>query len=89
MLELKKITKFYGDLKVVNDISFILSKGELCGLVGGNGTGKTTLIKIITGIISFDFGDVILDGISINDNPKEFKKNIAYVPDIPYIYMII
>ena len=86
MFELINVTKSYGNKKAVDDVSFLLSKGELCGFVGGNGAGKTTLIKIITGIISFDFGDVVLDGISIKDTPKEFKKNIAYVPDIPYIY---
>jgi len=86
MLEIVGLTKIYGSKKAIDNISFDLHEGELCGFFGGNGAGKSTLIKIVTGIIGFDSGNVLLDGISVKDEPVEFKKNISYVPDIPYIY---
>lgn len=74
MLEIVGLTKIYGSKKAIDNISFDLHEGELCGFFGGNGAGKSTLIKIVTGIIGFDSGNVLLDGISVKDEPVEFKK---------------
>lgn len=86
MFEIVDLKKKYGNKKAIDGISFDLHGGELCGFVGGNGAGKSTFIKIATGVIGFDAGDVILDGISIKEKPVDFKKNISYVPDVPYMY---
>lgn len=86
MFEIVDLKKKYGNKKAIDGISFDLHGGELCGFVGGNGAGKSTFIKIATGVIGFDAGDVILDGISIKEKPVDFKKHISYVPDVPYMY---
>ena len=86
MFEIVDLKKKYGNKKAIDGISFDFHAGELCGVVGGNGAGKSTFIKIATGVIGFDAGDVILDGISIKEKPVDFKKHISYVPDVPYMY---
>jgi len=87
MLKVINFTKSYdGKKNVVEDLSLRVEKGEIFGFVGHNGAGKTTLIKAIVGIHDFDSGDILIDGISIKDNPIMCKKSIAYIPDNPDIY---
>lgn len=86
MIEIKEFTKTYGDKVAVNNISLKVNKGELFGFIGHNGAGKTTTIKAIVGINTIDKGDILIDGISIKDNPIECKKKFAYIPDNPDIY---
>lgn len=82
MLEIKNFSKSYSNDKiVVDDISLKVDNGDIFGFVGHNGAGKTTTIKSIVGILSFEKGDILIDGISIKDNPIACKKNIAYIPD--------
>ena len=86
MIEIKNVTKKYGDKKAISDISFNINDGEIFAFIGHNGAGKTTLIKAIVGIHEFDSGDIIINGKSIKDNPVECKKQMAFVPDNPELY---
>ena len=86
MIEIKNVTKKYGDKKAVDNVSFTVNDGDIFAFIGHNGAGKTTLIKSIVGIHDFDEGDILIDGISIKDNPVECKKLMAYVPDNPETY---
>lgn len=87
MLELKNLTKIYGGgKKAVDDISLKVEKGEIFGFIGPNGAGKTTTIKIITGILNPTKGNLLLDGVSIADDPVAAKKVFTYVPDNTSIF---
>ena len=86
MIEIKNVTKKYGDKKAVDSISFNVEDGDIFAFIGHNGAGKTTLIKSIVGIHDFDEGDIIIDGMSIKENPVECKKLMAFVPDNPETY---
>ncbi|MBQ9489453.1 MAG: ABC transporter ATP-binding protein [Lachnospiraceae bacterium] len=87
MLVIQHLEKHYqGTTKGITDISLHIEKGDIYAFIGHNGAGKTTLLKAITGIHSFDKGEVLIDGLDIQKNPLEVKKLIAYVPDNPDIY---
>ncbi len=86
MLEIKNLTKTYGDKKAVDNLSVTIGAGEIYGFIGHNGAGKTTTIKASCGLIDFDGGEIFVDGISIKENPLECKKRIAYIPDNPDLY---
>ena len=86
MIEIKNVTKKYGDKKAVDNVSFDVNDGDIFAFIGHNGAGKTTLIKAMVGIHDFDEGDILIDGISIKDNPVECKKLMAFVPDNPETY---
>ena len=86
MIEIKELTKLYGDKKAVDSISFNVEDGEIFAFIGHNGAGKTTTIKSIVGINDFNDGDILINGKSIKERPIECKKEIAYVPDNPDLY---
>ena len=86
MIEIKNVTKRYGDKKAVDNVSFTVNDGDIFAFIGHNGAGKTTLIKAMVGIHDFDEGDIIIDGMSIKENPVECKKLMAFVPDNPETY---
>lgn len=86
MIEIKNLTKCYGEKIAVDNISFNVEDGEIFAFIGHNGAGKTTTIKSIVGINDFDKGDIIINGKSIKTNPIDCKKEIAYVPDNPDLY---
>ena len=86
MIEIKNVTKKYGDKKAIDDISFNVDDGDIFAFIGHNGAGKTTLIKSIVGIHDFDEGDILINGKSIKTNPIECKKEMAFVPDNPETY---
>lgn len=86
MIEIKNVTKKYGDKKAVDNVSFEVHDGDIFAFIGHNGAGKTTLIKSIVGIHDFDEGDILIDGMSIKENPIECKKIMAFVPDNPETY---
>ena len=86
MLEIKNVTKKYGDKIAVDNVSFKVNDGDIFAFIGHNGAGKTTLIKSIVGIHEIDKGDILIDGMSIKDNPVECKKIMAFVPDNPETY---
>ena len=86
MIEIKNITKKYGSKKAVDNVSFDVNDGDIFAFIGHNGAGKTTLIKSMVGIHDFDSGDILIDGMSIKNNPVECKKLMAFVPDNPETY---
>ena len=86
MIEIKKVTKKYGDQKALDEVSFTVEDGDIFAFIGHNGAGKTTLIKSIVGIHDFDEGDILIDGMSIKEKPVECKKLMAFVPDNPETY---
>ena len=86
MIEIKNVTKKYGDNIAVKNVSFTVNDGEIFAFIGHNGAGKTTLIKSIVGIHKFDEGDILINGKSIKSNPIECKKEMAFVPDNPELY---
>lgn len=86
MLKIENLTKKFGDKVAVNNISLEVEAGQICAFIGHNGAGKTTTLRCIACITGFDEGQIIIDGISIKQNPMEAKKNIAYLPDNPELY---
>lgn len=86
MLKINNLTKRYGDKKAVDNLSLHIQKGEIYGFIGHNGAGKTTTIKSCCGILNFDEGNILVDGVSIKDDPLSCKKKIAYIPDNPDLY---
>ncbi|WP_294351777.1 ABC transporter ATP-binding protein [uncultured Clostridium sp.] len=87
MLKIKSFSKTYkGGKKAVNNLSLEVAKGELFAFIGHNGAGKSTTIKSIVGILDFDEGEILIDGISVKDNPVQCKKMISYIPDNPDLY---
>lgn len=88
MLKIVNFSKSYGNnkKKAVDNISLEVKKGEIFGFIGHNGAGKTTTIKSIVGIIDFNEGDILINGLSIKDNEIECKQIISYIPDNPDIY---
>ncbi len=86
MLKIQNLTKKYGDKKAVDNLSLHIEKGEIYGFIGHNGAGKTTTIKSCCGILSFEEGDIFIDGMSIKEKPVECKKILAYIPDNPELY---
>ena len=88
MLEIKGLTKKYknADKNAIEDINLTIENGDIYGFNGPNGAGKSTTIKCLVGIHSFEKGSIMLDGLSIKDNPIEFKHQISYVPDNPDLY---
>ena len=86
MLEIRNLTKVYGFKKAVDDLSLHIRPGEIYGFIGHNGAGKTTTIKACCGILQFDQGEVLIDGMSIKDDPIGCKKKLAYIPDNPDLY---
>ena len=86
MIEIKNVTKKYGENVALNDVSFNVNDGEIFAFIGHNGAGKTTLIKSIVGIHDFDEGDILINEKSIKKYPIECKKDMAFVPDNPELY---
>ncbi len=86
MIEIKNVTKKYGDKKAINNISFNVNDGEIFAFIGHNGAGKTTLIKSIVGIHDFEEGEILINGKSIKKEPIACKKEMAFVPDNPELY---
>ena len=87
MVEVKNLTKYYGSIKAVDDISFTVEPGEVLGFLGPNGAGKSTTMNMITGYLSSTSGTVTVDGHEILENPKEAKSKIGYLPEIPPLYI--
>lgn len=87
MIEIQNLTKEYGRIKAVDDISFNVGKGEILGFLGPNGAGKSTTMNILTGFISSTSGVVKVGGADILENPVEVKKHIGYLPEQPPLYM--
>ena len=86
MIELKNISKKYGDILAVNGLDLDIPKGEIFGFIGPNGAGKTTTINIMGGILSPTSGDVKICGINMETHPEKAKGKIGFIPDRPHLY---
>ena len=86
MIELKSLTKKYGDYTAVDNLNLSVQKGEIFGFIGPNGAGKTTTIKMIGGILAPSAGTVKITGIDIQQEPEKAKGKIGFIPDRPYLY---
>jgi len=87
MVEIKNLSKKYGNKLAVDSISFTVKKGEILGFLGPNGAGKSTTMNILTGYLSATDGEASIDGYNILENPVEAKKRIGYLPEHPPLYM--
>lgn len=87
MIEVKNLTKYYGDKHAVDGISFSVKQGEILGFLGPNGAGKSTTMNILTGYISSTSGEVKIGDYDILENPIEAKQKIGYLPELPPLYM--
>ncbi len=86
MIELRNLTKFYGDTKAVDGVSLAVRAGEIFGFIGPNGAGKTTTIRMMGGILAPTSGDIIIGGIDMARDPQTAKKIIGFIPDRPFLY---
>lgn len=75
------VKKYEGGITALDGISFEIGKGEICGYIGTNGAGKSTTVKILTGVLDFDSGSALLNDIDVKKNPFEVKKITGYVPE--------
>ena len=87
MINITNVTKKYGSLTAVDNISLEIKDNEIFGFLGPNGAGKSTTLKMTTGIIPIDSGDIRINNISIKDNPIEAKRQFAFIPDDPNIFL--
>ncbi len=86
-IEVKNVTKIYGEQKALDNVSFEIKTGEVVGFLGPNGAGKSTMMKIITGFIPANDGDVIVEGINILDDPMKVRQIIGYLPENNPLYL--
>jgi len=85
-LEIRHVTKSFGRLKAVNDVSFTVRPHAVCGYLGPNGSGKSTTIKLITGLLSPTTGTVLYNGQDIREDLVAYKAVLGYVPEEPHLY---
>ncbi len=86
LLQVQQISKKYGNQLAVDNVSFSVKMGEIVGFLGLNGAGKSTTMKIITGCLAPNSGDVLIDNTSILENPLKTKKNVGYLPENNPLY---
>lgn len=86
MIETKRLVKKYGDTLAVDDVSFRIEKGEIVGLLGHNGAGKTTIMKMITGFLEPSAGKIYVDGLNIDEHRQTIQAKIGYLPENCPVY---
>lgn len=87
MIEVKNLSKSYGNKLAVNDISFSVGEGEILGFLGPNGAGKSTTMNILTGYLSSSGGEAVINGADILEDPAAAKRSIGYLPELPPLYL--
>ena len=88
MIKLENVTKTYNKtVRAVDDISFEVKGGEIVGFIGPNGSGKTTTMKLITGIIKADVGKITVNGFNVRKEPIKAKESIGYIADSPDMFL--
>ena len=85
-LELREVSKRYSGIFVVDKASFTARAGEVTGYLGANGSGKSTTMKMITGLLDGDSGEILFDGIPLGRDPVAWRRRIGYVPEEPHLY---
>src|SRR5581483_10590219 len=86
MIEVERLTKYYGPTLAVSDVSFEVQRGEVLGFLGRNGAGKTTTMRVITGYIPPSEGKVRVAGFDVSEDPLEAKRHTGYLPELPPVY---
>jgi ABC-2 type transport system ATP-binding protein len=86
MIELKNLTKKFGNVVAVNQLNLSVSKGEIFGFIGPNGAGKTTTLRMMGGVLAPTEGSVVIDGLNMASEPEKVKKRIGFIPDRPFLY---
>ena len=86
MIEVKNLSKSYGQKEAVKNVSFTINRGEILGFIGPNGAGKSTTMRMITGFITPTSGDVFIDGVSVTKHPLQTKQKIGYLPESAPVY---
>ena len=86
MIELDRLVKKFGDLVAVNDLSLTIPRGEFFAMLGPNAAGKTTTMKLLTGLIKPTSGCARICGFDVQSQPLEARQRLAYVPDFPFLY---
>ena len=87
MIEVSHLTKRYGSILALDDLSFTIPGGQIYGLLGPNGAGKSTTMNILTGCLAPSAGSVRIDGVDILEDPSGAKKHLGYLPEQPPLYM--
>src|ERR1700678_4726171 len=85
-LDLRNVSKRYSGIPAVDNVSFSARAGEVTGYLGANGSGKSTTMKMITGLIERDSGEILFEGKPIEENIMTYKRRMGYVPEEPYLY---
>jgi len=86
MVEVRGLTKYYGDFRAIHDVSFTAEHGEILGLLGPNGAGKTTTMRIVTGFMPATEGTVSVEGFDVVREAREARRRIGYLPENPPLY---
>ena len=86
MLDVSQLTRCYGSLKAVDRVSFTIGKGEIVGLLGHNGAGKTTIMKMLSGFLEPDEGTVRFEGLDLAQHTKQLQRNLGYLPETLPVY---
>ncbi len=86
MLQVEKLTKHYGATTAIEDLSFEVARGEVVGFLGPNGAGKTTTMRILTGSLGASSGRALVGGLDVFEHPREVKRTIGYLPEVPPLY---
>ncbi len=85
-IKVSSVSKIYNTQKALKEVSFSADKGQIIGFLGPNGAGKSTMMKILTGFIKPNSGDVLVDGVNVLENPLEAQKTIGYLPEHNPLY---
>ena len=86
MLEARNLGKFYAGIPAVKDVNFTVARGQILGLLGPNGSGKSTTVSMLTSLLEPTTGQVLLDGVSVNVAPLDYKAKVGYVPEEAHLY---
>ncbi len=86
LLEASQLSRYFGSQAAVDNVSFTVNKGEVVGFLGPNGAGKSTTMRMLTGNLAPDHGQIRINGIDLLDNPRQAKAHIGYLPETPPLY---
>src|SRR6187455_3823059 len=86
MLQAKELTKRYGGVVALERVNFHVAPGEIVGYLGPNGSGKSTTVNLVVGLLEPSEGHITLNGVAVDEHPVEYKRQVGYVPEEPFLY---